>query len=375
MTELIKLRHKLHSIPELSGYEVQTSNLIYEFVKSLNPDTLLNDVGGHGIIAVFDSSKPGNTVLFRADMDALPIIEPNQLPYTSIHNNVSHKCGHDGHSAMLCGFAQYCSLNRPAQGKIVLLFQPAEETGNGALNVLNDSKFAAFKPNYSFALHNLPGYPINSIVIREKTFAAASKGIIIKLFGVNSHASEPEKGISPCEVFSDLIRRLPTLTNNNQEEDDFSLITIVHANMGVPAFGTSPADAIIMLTLRAYSNQAMDQISRQITDIADHLATAQQLKYSIEYADEFPATINHKEAVNIVRDAAKGSKFETVELKYPFRWSEDFAHFTVLNNGALFGIGSGVDHLPLHNPHYDFPDAIIVTGVEMWKALYQKLCF
>lgn len=376
MTDLISIRHKLHSIPELSGSEVQTSELIYEFLKPLNPHFLLKNVGGHGIIAGFDSGEPGNAILFRADMDALPITETNILPYASSILGTSHKCGHDGHIAILCGFAEYCAENLPERGKIILLFQPAEETGDGAKKILEDNKFTAFNPDFSFALHNLPEYPRNSIVIRENTFAAASRGVIIKLYGISAHASEPEKGISPCYVFGDLIKRLPSLTNNDQDDEEgFSLLTIVHANMGAPAFGTSPADAVIMLTLRAYSNQAIEQIIRQIIDMVDHLAIAQKLKYSIEYADEFPATVNHKDAVEILRKTAMSLNFETLNLDKPFKWSEDFAHFTARNKGALFGIGSGVNHLPLHNPHYDFPDEIISTGVEMWKAIYRRLCF
>lgn len=376
MTDLTSIRHKLHSIPELSGLEVKTSELIYDFLKPLNPHILLEKVGGYGVIAVFDSGKQGNPILFRADIDALPIAETNILPYVSTFSGASHKCGHDGHVTILLGFAEYCAKNLPVKGRVILLFQPAEETGDGAKRILEDNKYAEFNPDYSFALHNLPGYPLDSIVIRENTFAIASKGIIIRLFGLSAHASEPEKGISPCDVFGELIKRLPSLTTNDQnDENGFSLLTIVHANMGAPAFGTSPAEAVIMLTLRAYSNQAMDQITRQITVMVDHLASGQQLKYSIEYADEFPATVNDIEAVEILRKAAKSLDFETLNLDNPFKWSEDFAHFTAKHKSALFGIGCGVNHLPLHNPHYDFPDAIISTGVEMWKAIYHQLCF
>lgn len=375
MINLPELRHKLHSIPELSGSEIQTSNIIYELLESLKPDTLLRNIGGHGILAVFDSGEPGNTVLFRADMDALPILEPNQVSYSSKFDGVSHKCGHDGHMTMLCGFAVYCAQNLPLKGKVILLFQPAEETGSGALNVLNDEKFAVYKPDYSFALHNLPGFPVNAVVLKDQTFAAASKGIIINLSGVHAHASEPEKGVSPGIVLSNLIRRLPLLANSNIENSDYSLITIVHASLGAPSFGTSPADAVIMLTLRAYDDNVMDAVTLQIVQTVEELTTLKKLKYSIGYTDVFPATVNHREAVSFVRNAANRLDLEMLELNTPFKWSEDFAHFTLNSKGTLFGIGSGVDHLSLHNPLYDFPDTILDTGVQIWKEIYQQLNF
>ncbi len=374
MTDLVSLRHKLHSIAELSGSEFQTSNLIFEFLETLNPHILQKDVGGQGVIAVFDSGKPGHTIMFRADMDALPIVETNELTYASANNIASHKCGHDGHVAILFGFAEYCAQTLPMKGKIILLFQAAEETGIGALNTLNDERFAVLKPDFSFAIHNLPGLPLNSIVVRDQTFAAASKGMIIKLTGINSHASEPEKGVSPGASLSDLINRLPLLANEEMNIN-YSLITIVHASLGVPAFGTNPAEAVLMLTLRAFSNSVIDSVTEKILHTVKEVASIQRLKYSIEYADVFPATVNHHEAVEIVRNASRRLELNILELESPFKWSEDFAHFTQNSRGALFGIGSGVNHLPLHNPLYDFPDAIIETGVQIWKGIYQELNF
>lgn len=375
MDKLVELRHQLHQNPELSGQEIQTSRLIKSLLEPLNPDVLYTNMGGYGVVAIFDSHKPGNSVLYRADIDALPINEVNILPYGSSNAGISHKCGHDGHCTILCGFAKYISESRPQKGKAILLFQPAEETGAGASGVINDNLFSSLVPDLSFAMHNLPGYPANAIVIRENTFTAASKGMIIKLKGQSSHASEPEKGNNPAEVLAELMKRLPNQANSNADEDNFTLITIIHANLGSPAFGTSPGEAMLMLTLRAYSNKNMEKLTKKTMNMVGKLATAKGLQYSIEFTDEFPATINHKHAVDIVRNAAKKVSYEVINANLPFKWSEDFSHFTSISQGAMFGIGDGINHLPLHHPDYDFPDAILKTGIEMWKAIYMQVNF
>lgn len=375
MDNLVELRHQLHQNPELSGQEIQTSRLIKSLLEPLNPDVLYTNMGGYGVIAIFDSHKPGSNVLYRADIDALPINEVNILPYSSSNTGISHKCGHDGHCTILCGFAKYIAENRPQKGKAILLFQPAEETGAGALGVINDNQFLPLTPDLSFAMHNLPGYPVNAIVIRESTFTAASKGMIIKLKGQSSHASEPEKGNNPAEVLAELMKKLPRLANNKTDKDNFTLITIIHANLGFPAFGTSPGEAKLMLTLRAYSNKNMENLTKKSIEMVGKLATDHGLQHSFEFTDEFLATTNHKSAVGIIRNAAKSISCEVINADLPFKWSEDFSHFASISKGALFGIGDGITHLPLHHPDFDFPDAIISTGVEMWKAIYKQVNF
>ncbi|MGK7371752.1 MAG: M20/M25/M40 family metallo-hydrolase, partial [Candidatus Halalkalibacterium sp. M3_1C_030] len=171
---LTELRHHLHSIAELSGKEEQTAGKITEFLNATNPDKLIRRLGGHGILATYKGEKEGPTILIRCELDALPIPEENDFDYLSKNENTGHKCGHDGHMAMVCGLAQLLGNNKPKSGEVMLLFQPAEETGQGAQRVLSDEKFSNINPDWVFALHNLPGYEKHQIVVREQTFAAAS---------------------------------------------------------------------------------------------------------------------------------------------------------------------------------------------------------
>jgi amidohydrolase len=376
MIEDVKnLRHQLHQFPELSGAETETTQYISTLLAELNPDLLQKGTDGKGIWAVFDSGKPGPVVLFRADIDALPIHETSNLPYASANQGVSHKCGHDGHTAILAGFASEVAANRPEKGKLILLFQPAEETGRGAKEILENPDFNLLKPDYCFAIHNLPGFPASSAVVRAGTFAAASCGMIIRLKGRTSHASEPEKGQSPASVMAQLMSGLPGLTRNGNTAKftDFVMLTLIHANMGKPSFGTSPGEAVLMATLRAYLNEDMETLCALADDMVMKASQSAGLDFEITYTEEFPATINHDEPVKWVKEAAKETGTALLSAVLPFRWSEDFAHFGLQSKAVLFGIGAGENHPPLHHPDYDFPDHIIPVALKMWGAVYRKL--
>ncbi|MBK7291613.1 MAG: M20/M25/M40 family metallo-hydrolase [Chitinophagaceae bacterium] len=178
--ELIQLRHWLHAYPELSGVETKTAEHVAAFIGKLHPDKIVTNIGGNGVLVLFDSNKPGKTILFRSELDALPIQEINKFAYRSVTDGISHKCGHDGHTTILCGLAEKLSAEKPLTGKVYLLFQPAEETGEGAKLVVEDSQFD-IKPDYIFAFHNLPGYTKGTICCKEDLFSASVNSIYYKV--------------------------------------------------------------------------------------------------------------------------------------------------------------------------------------------------
>ena len=169
---LTLLRKELHKNPEVSGKEVQTAKRIISFLENYPPDEMITEVGTTGILAIYKGKTVGKTVLFRCELDALPIDEINTFDHRSLVNGVSHKCGHDGHMAILCGLATELHFKRPETGTVILLFQPAEEDGTGAEKVFNDLKFI-YNPDFAFALHNIPGYKTNQIVVKNNTFSCA----------------------------------------------------------------------------------------------------------------------------------------------------------------------------------------------------------
>ncbi len=373
LKEVIKLRKTLHTHPELSGYEEQTAKRIKDFLSNSNPDKIIEGLGGHGLAAVYESEQDGPSVLLRADLDALPIDEVNGFEHRSQYQGVSHKCGHDGHMAILAGVSGLLKSRRPSKGRVILLFQPEEETGQGAAKVIDDPKFNEIKPDYAFALHNLPGYEKSAVVYKEGPFASASTGMIIQMQGRSSHAAHPEQGNSPVNMMAETIRGLMDIPKENSLFKDFVLLTIIHARLGEVAFGTNPGKAVVMATLRTYQDEDMLLIKKKAENLVRTLEQNFDIQCHISYTEEFPATTNHPEVTKPMEEAIRRAGANHKIIQEPFRWSEDFGHFTSAYPGALFGIGSGKDHPSLHNHDYDFPDEIIETGINMFYHITDQL--
>jgi amidohydrolase len=212
MIELVDWRHALHRNPEISGEERETASAVVRFVDTSKPDRVVTQLGGHGVAAVFDSGQPGPTVLFRCELDALPIQELSDAPHRSAVAGKGHLCGHDGHMTILGALSRAIGRERPRRGRAVLLFQPAEETGAGAAAVIADPKFEAIAPDYAFALHNMPGLPLGEARLSVGPANCASRGMRIVLTGKTSHASVPEGGVSPMLAVSRLMPRKISLS-------------------------------------------------------------------------------------------------------------------------------------------------------------------
>jgi len=371
--ELISLRRKLHAEPELSWDEHRTSERIKGFLSCFSPDGLITGIAGTGLAAVFGKGIEGPTVMIRSELDALPIGEANSFDYRSASEGVSHMCGHDGHMSMVAGLAPFLSSSRPEKGRVVLLFQPAEETGEGAARVISDDRFNLIKPDFVFSLHNLPGFDLNEIVISYDNFASASKGMVVNLTGRTSHAAEPSRGISPALAMSDIVRELTLISDNTGGYSDFILSTVVYAKLGEVALGTSPGEAEVIATLRAFRDRDMNKLAESASAKVKRISADSKLRVGIDWMQEFPSTVNDRECSGLVAETAEDNGFATHLIEEPFRWSEDFGHFTRVCPGALFGIGSGKDHASLHNPDYDFPEEIIETGINMFSGIIRRI--
>jgi len=371
LEELIQLRHELHQHPDLSGDEANTADIVQNYLNKYSPDELITNIGGNSLAAVYKGGKDGPTVLFRCELDALPINENNDIEYCSLKNGVSHKCGHDGHMAIVAGVAQLLHKKRPARGKVILLFQAEEETGKGAVKVLNDTKFKKLEIDYAFALHNMPGYEEGSIIITDNIFASASRGLIIKLKGKSSHAAEPEKGISPISALIEIMQEFDLLNKSKKPFRGFILITIVHLKLGERAFGSSPGYGELIATLRSFRDEDMEVLVQRISKIVGEITRKEKLSYEFEWVEEFPALVNNKKYVGLIERLAKGNNFTVIKLNDAFRFSEDFAHFTKHFKGAMFGLGSGIDTAPLHSTVYDFPNQIIEKGIMIFYRIYE----
>ena len=370
---LVAIRRQLHAQPELSGEEYNTARTIADHLKKFQPGQLLENIGGTGVLAVFDSGAPGPSILFRAELDALPIQEINEFEYRSQTPNISHKCGHDGHSTILLGLAEELSRNPLRRGKAILLFQPAEENGMGAKAVLGDERFINLEPDFVFAFHNLPGYPMNQLVLKNNSFTAAVNSAIIRLNGKTSHAAEPEFGINPALPIADILKETDALSNNQPARDDFAVFTPVHIHMGEVAYGISAGQGEVHLTVRAWTEEVMGKLEKQTEEIVRTVGKRHGIDTLTEWTHKFYANENHDDAMAEVRKAGNERNMSIVDREFPFKWGEDFGLFTQKYKGAMFGIGAGENTPALHNPDYDFPDEIIPAGVGLFDSITSNL--
>ncbi|QDV05512.1 N-acetyldiaminopimelate deacetylase [Planctomycetes bacterium Poly30] len=392
LAPLAEFRRALHRQPEVSGREQRTSEVIAAALRELRPDRIWTSLGagagtgadgGFGVAAAFDGTAEGPTVLFRAELDALPIQEAAGPEHASEVPGVAHLCGHDGHMTILLGLARRLAARRPDRGRAVLLFQPAEETGEGARAIVRDPRFAELRPDHAFALHNLPGSPLGEVVLREGTFNCASRGFVARLVGRTSHAAHPEDGLSPAAAMCELAMALTELHLHETLSEaalgaapGLTLSTLIHARLGEVAFGTAPGEAFVMATLRAEHDAQMGRLSELALGTAERIAAAHGLRLETRWQDEFRACVNSSDACSRIVAAAEVEGLRVRTLTTPFRWSEDFGSLRECGASlAMFGLGAGESHPQLHAPDYDFPDALIERGAGMFWRVAEGLLF
>ncbi|MFH1865183.1 MAG: amidohydrolase [Candidatus Eisenbacteria bacterium] len=365
-SDAIELRRELHRTAELSGGEAHTAEIVREYLSALAPKAVLTGLGGHGVAAVYDGAGSGPRVMVRCELDALPIPEAADRADASETPGVSHKCGHDGHMAIVASLAALLHEKPPARGSVVLLFQPAEETGAGARLVLDDPAFSEIRPQVALALHNVPGYPLGSVLLRDGVFASTARSLLVKLEGRTSHAAEPDRGLSPVSALAEILSIWPTARHSVKS---MALVTVVHARLGEPALGTSPGKAIAIATLRAQSNGVMERLAERCQYLAERSAEAHGLSVRSEWLEEFPCTGSDPSVNRVVERAALDAGLTVEHLADPFAWTDDFGHFTDEIGGAMFGFGSGERNASLHHPDYVFPDELIPMGADLFRRI------
>ena len=362
LNKVIELRHQLHRIPELSMQEEKTMHLIRHFIEE---NTELEIIPCDGwFYAVKTGQAHSVSTAFRADMDALPIEEGDSLSYYSCHQGISHKCGHDGHCAALCGLALELDAMETDQ-TIYLIFQPGEETGQGA-KVCKD---LILKKHVSriFAFHNLSGYPENSLVYRRGLTQPASEGIKMIFSGKTSHASAPEEGRNPAGFISRIVLKAEELSQRKAKGMIISTVTGISVGSG--DFGISPGDGELCLTLRAEYEEEMEQLKEELLAYSAELCAHAGIGMNYEILDYFPETRNHDESLSKVLAAAETLGLEVIPMQELWRASEDFGWYLKEGPGAMVYIGNGRDYPGLHTVKYDFNDRILETAVDLFKEI------
>lgn len=351
--KLRDLRRALHQCPEKSGEERETMELLKDFIKNHTSLTIIDREGW--FYAVHEEEGAKESIGFRADMDAV----------TGEDGNLFHGCGHDGHSAVLAGL---CLLTEGKKlGKnVYFIFQPAEETGQGGEMCSRLLTEKGIDRIYGF--HNLPGYPLGKVVLRKGTFACASKGLILRFKGRQSHAAYPEQGVNPAWLIGELICRIPGFTKQ-PEMKGMVLATIVEVKAGEESFGISPGDGKLALTLRAERLSDLERLNECILSFAKEKAGEQGMGLQYDFQDEFPDTVNDPLIVEECRKTLEEKGICCVEAKMPFRWSEDFGWYLKRAAGMFFGVGAGEDCPGLHTAGYEFPDQVMETALAAFEIL------
>lgn len=366
--KIIELRHRLHAHPELSLHEEGTIGILTDFLRD---NTTLEVVRRDGwFYAVKKGTSDEPPIAFRADMDALPMDEWVNLPYGSETPGIAHKCGHDGHSAVLCGVAMELS-SREIPRTAYLIFQPAEENGLGGsvCSYLIEEKGIS----EVYAFHNLSGYPERKVVYRRGLTQPASEGLTIRLHGKQSHASAPEEGRNPAEAIAQIAMITKNLVQEisregarkSGAEPEMILCTIVGMEVGTGDFGISAGEGSIRMTLRAEREMQMKLLEKRLIGFARVLAEQDGLDVEYKISDYFPETRNHDDALQKVISCAERLGMDSMEMKEMWRASEDFGHYLKKCSGAMFYIGNGVNYPALHTREYDFNDGILATAVEL----------
>jgi amidohydrolase len=376
MTEnLISLRKELHRYPELSGNEKATAARIVKELETCNPDEIIEGVGGSGVIAKFSSGsgRAETSILFRAELDAIAVDEETGLDHQSKQKGVMHGCGHDGHMAILIGLAYHLKQKKYENLDIYLLFQPSEETGEGAGRVLADDRFQNLQINHAFALHNLPGFKENSVQIKEGVFAAASVGVDLKFKGRSSHAAYPEQGLNPSACIAEFIMLVNQKLEGFRDKNPLNKAVNTYIRLGEPAFGINPGTGELGFTLRSPSDDDLDDAVQLVHETGKLMGNKFEGSVEIKTVEPFAATINSGEGVQLAKEAAQLEGIDVEELNEPFPWSEDFGEFRKKCPITIFGLGAGEKSASLHSEKYDFNDALIPVGVRLFKKI-AELC-
>ncbi|EIK98187.1 hippurate hydrolase [Pseudomonas sp. M47T1] len=369
------IRRDIHTFPELGGDVPRTAGLVAEMLGAWGYE-VHTQVGGHGVVGVLKRGTGSRSLGIRADMDALPILEKNGLPWASQHQGRMHACGHDGHTATLLAAAEQLALHAEFDGTLNLIFQPDEEGLAGAKQMIDDGLFTRFPCDAVYAYHNMPGVPVGKAVVQAGGFMASSERVTITLTGRGGHGAMPERAIDPVPALASIITALQTVISRNLSTDDAAVISVGMVQAGT-AYNIIPETANVMLSVRTADPAVRDRVEKRIREIVEGQAASFGVKADIDYQLLAPVLVNSAvETERMLGVAREVLGVENVLERMPVRimGSEDFAWMLHEKPGCYFVLGNGTGEFvgcSVHNDHYDFNDAVIPLGAACWVGLVE----
>ncbi|CAF1173246.1 unnamed protein product [Rotaria sordida] len=356
--------------------EVRTSAMVTAKLKQWNI-TVTEGVGNLGVVGILKSKTPGNhSIGLRADMDALEIIEKNNVSYISTISGIMHACGHDGHTTMLLGTAKYLAENRDSfSGTIYFVFQPAEETGVGAMSMIKDQLFDRFPMDTIYGLHNIPGLPVGQFAIRSGPMMAAADTWVVTFRGTGGHGATPQLATDVTVLLAEFILALQTIVSRNIAPTDTAVISVGAIQSGFfESLNVSPSEIRVGGTARSFTREVRDTIEQRMKELAHGLATAFECIAEVVFNRAGNPLVNDVQSTErAIRAVESLVNVENVDGNTtPIMNGDDFAEMLERKPGAHMYMGNGNRSGALHSPTYNFNDNTIIFGVGYWVSLVQQ---
>ena len=375
---IAQIRRDIHAHPELCFEEQRTADVVAAKLTEWGIP-IHRGMGTTGVVGIVKNGTSSRAIGLRADMDALPMQEFNTFEHTSKHQGKMHACGHDGHTAMLLAAAQHFAKNRNFDGTVYLIFQPAEEGGGGAREMIKDGLFDKFPMDAVFGMHNWPGPHIGKFAVSAGPVMASSNEFKITVTGKGSHAAMPHESIDPVPVACQMVQAFQTIISRNKKPVDAGVISVTMIHAG-EATNVVPDSCELQGTVRTFTLDVLDLIEKRMQQVAEHVCAAHDAKCTFEFKRNYPPTINSQaEADFCAKVMADIVGADNVMAQEPTMGAEDFSYMLQAKPGAYCFISNGDgDHramghgggpCTLHNPSYDFNDDLIPLGATYWVRL------
>ncbi len=368
-------RHDIHRHPELAFEENRTADKVAELLQGFGLE-VHRSIGNTGVVGLLKKGSSERAIGLRADMDALKILEQNTFDYRSVHEGKMHACGHDGHTAMLLGAAQYLAEHGRFDGIVVFIFQPAEEHGDGAKAMIEDGLFERFPVDAVYAIHNFPSLATGKFAVRAGSMMAAEDNFEITINGVGCHAAMPHLGRDPIVIGSEIVTAMQTLVSRTLDPIDNAVVSFTEF-ITDGTVNVVPTRVILKGDTRSLTTAVQDHIETTMERIVSGICAAHGAQYEFSYRRNFVPTVNTAAEAEIaarVAGSLVGAK-NVVGDSRPVMASEDFGYMLQARPGAYLLLGNGEEGIggcSLHNPDYDFNDEILTIGADFWVALVES---
>ena len=378
---LAAVRRDIHAHPELCFQEQRTADVVAQQLTAWGIP-IHRGMGTTGVVGIIKGGDSPRAIGLRADMDALPMQEFNTFAHASQHAGKMHACGHDGHTTMLLAAAQHLAQHRHFDGTVYLIFQPAEEGGGGAREMIKDGLFDKFPMDAVFGMHNWPGMQAGQFAVSAGPVMASSNEFKITIRGKGSHAALPHNGIDPVPVACQMVQAFQTIISRNKKPVDAGVISVTMIHAG-EATNVVPDACELQGTVRTFTIEVLDMIERRMRQVAEHVCAAHDAVCEFSFHRNYPPTVNHAAEAAFARQVmADMVGAENVLAQEPTMGAEDFSYMLQAKPGCYFFIGNGdgthreMGHgggpCTLHNPSYDFNDDLIPLGGTIWVNMVEK---